>query len=219
MRKWSEKYVDYMHYTVPLKAGIAAGYEFPSDYVGQYGTWEAVKHIYTNSHLKHLLSADGDELYISKRYFATEAEKAIQDIRDSWREKQGLSDDNTLIFVAPGNEIEEATFCAENIRKGVKEFLLKYSAPTSMSPKARPVDSFVTVISTHAGSPGEKYMKEFVAKSEWLGKVIFVDNTENQHLDAMCASDLGISYNGQMISSAAACHLPTMNLMEMRMHH
>ena len=82
MRKWSEKYVDYMHYTVPLKSGIAAGYEFPADYVGQYGTWESVKHIYTHSHLKHLLGADGDELYISKRYFATESEKAIQDIRD-----------------------------------------------------------------------------------------------------------------------------------------
>ena len=98
-------------------------------------------------------------------------------------------------------------------------FLVYQSKAISNLTKARPVDSFVTVISTHAGSPGEKYMKEFVAKSEWLGKVIFVDNTENQHLDAMCASDLGISYNGQMISSAAACHLPTMNLFEMRMHH
>ena len=124
-----------------------------------------------------------------------------------------------MVFVAPGNEVEEATFCAENIRKGMKEFLLKYSAPTSMSPKARPVDNFVTVISTHAGSPGEKYMQEFVKNSEWLGKVIFVNNDNNEHLNAMCSSDIGIVYNGQMISSAAACHLPTMNLFEMRMHH
>ena len=87
MRTWSEKYVDYMHYTVPLKSGVAAGYEFPADYVGQYGAWEAVKHIYTNSHLKDLLSKDGDELYISKRYFATESEKAIQNIREQWRQK------------------------------------------------------------------------------------------------------------------------------------
>ena len=101
----------------------------------------------------------------------------------------------------------------------MKEFLLKYSAPTSMSPKARPVDNFVTVISTHAGSPGEKYMQEFVKNSEWLGKVIFVSNDDNEHLNAMCSSDIGIVYNGQMISSAAACHLPTMNLFEMRMHH
>ena len=35
----------------------------------------------------------------------------------------------------------------------------------------------------------------------------------------MCASDYGIIHDGQMVSSAAACHLPTMNLFNMRMHH
>jgi len=35
----------------------------------------------------------------------------------------------------------------------------------------------------------------------------------------MCASDIGIVYDGQMASSAVACHLPTMNLVKMRMHH
>ena len=62
-------------------------------------------------------------------------------------------------------------------------------------------------------------MQEFVKNSEWLGKVIFVSNDDNEHLNAMCSSDIGIVYNGQMVSSAAACHLPTMNLFEMRMHH
>jgi len=38
-------------------------------------------------------------------------------------------------------------------------------------------------------------------------------------LDAMCASDFGIIHDGQMISSAAACHLPTMNVFNMRMHN
>lgn len=35
----------------------------------------------------------------------------------------------------------------------------------------------------------------------------------------MCASDFGIIHDGQMISSAAACHLPTMNVFNMRMHN
>ena len=55
------------------------------------------------------------------------------------------------------NEKNEAEFTAENVRRGIKEFLLKYSAPTSMSPKALPLDNFVTVISLHENSPGEKY--------------------------------------------------------------
>ena len=61
-------------------------------------------------------------------------------------------------------------------------------------------------------------MREFVRNSEWMGNVIFVTNEENDHLSAMCASDFGIIHNGQMVSSAAACHLPTMNVFDMKMN-
>ena len=166
-----------------------------------------------------MVAPDSGDLHVSKRYFATDLEKGIVDVRDAFRTKHGLTDDNTLIFVAPGNELNETTFCAENVRKGIKEYLLKYSAPTSMSAKARPLDNFVTVISTHTGSEGERYIREHVRENNWHGKVVFVSNDENEHIDAMCASDFGIIHNGQMISSAAACHLPTMNIFNMRMHH
>lgn len=140
-------------------------------------------------------------------------------IRQEWREAHGVPDSAHLIFYAPGNEKKEAVFTAENVRKGIKEFLLKYSAPTSLSPKALPMSDFVTVISLHSGSEGEKYMKEFLKTKEWTGKVIFVTNEDNDHIEAMCASDVGIIHDGQMVSSAAACHLPTMNVFDMRMHH
>jgi hypothetical protein len=219
MRNWSEQYVDYMHYTVPLTAKVGGGYEFPSEYIGQYGAFEAVRHIYQQSNLKHLVSQDGSELHVSKKYFATDTEKAIQGIRSSWRAQNGIADNATVIFYAPGNELKEAQFTAESARKGIREFLLKYSAPTSLSPKARPLDNFVTVISTHSGSNGEQHIKEFVRESEWMGKVVFVSNDDNEHLNAMCSSDFGIVHDGQMVSSAAACHLPTMNVFDMRMHN
>lgn len=124
-----------------------------------------------------------------------------------------------MLFFAPGNEANEVEFTVENVRKGVKEFLLKYSAPTSLSPKARSLDSFVTVISLHQGSEGERAFREATKDDDWMGKVVFVSDENNGHLDAMCAADMGIMYDGQMISSAAACHLPTMDLIKMRMHH
>ena len=109
MRNWSEKYIDYMHYTVPLTSAVGAGYKFPSEYMGQYGVFEAVRHIYTrSSQLKSLVSEDGSELHVSKRYFSTDCEKAIQDVRTQWRDEQGLSDDHTVIFFAAGNELKEA---------------------------------------------------------------------------------------------------------------
>ena len=35
----------------------------------------------------------------------------------------------------------------------------------------------------------------------------------------MAASDVGLVYDGQMVSAAAVLHLPTMILLNMRMHH
>ena len=57
-----------------------------------------------------------------------------------------------------------------------KEFLLKYSAPTSLSPKALPLDNFVTVISLQSGSKGESYVREYLRENQWHGKVIFVSD-------------------------------------------
>jgi hypothetical protein len=48
---------------------------------------------------------------------------------------------------------------------------------------------------------------------------VIVYNDNNEHIDAMAASDFGIVYDGQMVGAAAACHLPTMILIKMRMHH
>ena len=107
----------------------------------------------------------------------------------------------------------------ENLRKGVKEFLLKYSAPTSLSPKALPLDgNFVTIISTHKGSQGEQYVKEYLAQNEWTGKVVMVNEKDNQHYDAMAASDFGFVYDGQMVSAANALHLPVNCMIQMRMN-
>jgi len=85
MRQWSMKYVDHMHFTTPLTSITHAdGFSFPGEYVGQYGVYEAVKHIYQrNSNMTDLVK--DDSLYVSKRYFSTDLEKGIEQIRDEWR--------------------------------------------------------------------------------------------------------------------------------------
>jgi hypothetical protein len=87
-RQWTEKYVDHMHYTVPLTCATGDNYKFPAEYIGQYGVYEAVKHIYSkNSGLAHLVSEDGNSLKTSNKYFASEVEKGIDYIRQEWRQK------------------------------------------------------------------------------------------------------------------------------------
>lgn len=83
-----------MHFTVPLTCATGDNYSFPSEYIGQYGVFEAVKHIYSkNSNLAHLINNDGNSLMTSNKYFASEMEKGIDHIRQEWRQKHEINDD------------------------------------------------------------------------------------------------------------------------------
>ena len=94
LRDYHLKYIDFMHYTVPLVTCVGANWKFPSEYMGQYGVFEAVRHIYRqSSQLRSLVSEDGSELHVSQRYFSTDTEKAIQEIRSRWRAQNGIGDD------------------------------------------------------------------------------------------------------------------------------
>lgn len=208
--------IDYAHYTVPLQTANSNGFRFPGEYIGQYGTYEAIKHVYQKSALKDL--AKDEHILVNKRYFASDMEKAIEGIRSSFRASHNIDPEAHAIFIAPGNEKSEVEFCMENLRKGVKEFLLKYSAPTSLSPNALPLDKFVTIISVQEGSDGEAWVKQYLSENQWTGKLVVVTDANNAHFDAMAASDFGFIYDGQMVSSANALHLPVNCMINMRMH-
>lgn len=218
LRQWDEQYIDYMHYTIPKRTPTPGEYFFPGKYVGQFGVYDAVRHLMKSDpaqkHLVHDFS-----IQLNNKWFAGDLDVAIQKVRANFRNKHQIDDDSTVIFFAPGNEKNEATFCFESVRRGVEEFLLKYSAPTSLSPVAKPLDKFHTIISLEKGSNAEKYVRELLEERGWKGNFTIVTDQNNEHFDAMAASDLGIVYDGQLIGSAAACHLPTMILLDMRMHH
>uniref|UniRef100_A0A7S3MRE3 lipid-A-disaccharide synthase n=1 Tax=Strombidium inclinatum TaxID=197538 RepID=A0A7S3MRE3_9SPIT len=211
--------VDFAHYTIPNMVDFQNGFRFPGEYVGQYGVYDAVSHVYSkNESLKHLLK--DDYLLTNQKYFATDMERGVQAIRSNWRAQHNISPDAFTVFVAPGNEKNEVEFCFENLRRGIKEFLLKYSSPTSLSPKALPLeDNFVTVISVHSGTQGEAAVKALLKEREWTGRVIIVNEQDNAHYDAMAGSDFGFVYDGQMVSSANALNLPVNCMIYMRMHH
>jgi hypothetical protein len=217
-KEFSLHQMDFIHYTVPLHTANTNGFQFPSEYVGQYGVYDAIKHIYNSSAtLKPLVKED--HLLTNKRYFTTDTEKAVQAIREKFRGEHNIDPSAYSIFIAPGNEKNEVEYCMENLRKGVKEFLLKFSNPTSLSHKALPLDgNFVTVLSVMEGSDGEAYVKEYLANNEWYGRIVLVSDNNNQHFDAMAASDFGFIYDGQMVQSANALHLPVNCLINMRMN-
>lgn len=160
-----------------------------------------------------------NSLFINRSYFANDLERAVEGVRENFRQKHHIKASGAVVFFAPGNEVSEAEFCLDTVRKGVKEFILKYSSPTSLSPKAPPADHYTTIISLQSGSRVEEYVHNFLKEKDWFGRVIIVTNNGNEHFDAMAASDFGIVYDGQLVGAAAACHLPTLVLVKMRVHH
>ena len=195
-KEFTLKQMDYCHYTVPLQVTNQNGFVFPGDYVGQYGVYEAVKHVYnSSSNLKHLIK--DDHLLTNTRYFSSDMENAILKIRSKFRQEHNIDEKAFSIFIAPGNEQAEVEFTMEQLRRGVKEFLLKYSSPTSLSPQAAPLETgFVIILSLHAGSPGEKWVRDYLQKNEWKGKLIIVTDENNVHYNAMAASDFGFIHDG-----------------------
>ena len=74
-KQWALPYMDYVHFTQNLSSPTPDGFNFPSEYVGQYGCYDAVRHVYANSsHLKHLLNEKDGSIHISKKNFGIEME-------------------------------------------------------------------------------------------------------------------------------------------------
>jgi len=217
LKEFSRQYVDYAHFTVPLTTANTNGFVFPGEFVGQYGVYDATKYVYENTPALNGLAKD-DHILVNKRYFSSDMEKAIAAIRTQFRVDNQIDEKAYTIFIAPGNEKSEVEFCLDNLRRGVKEFLLKYSAPTSLSEKAPPLENFATILSVEEGSDGQAFVNEYLRENEWYGKVVTVTNEGNKHFDGMCASDFGFVYDGQMVSSANALHLPVNCMINMRMH-
>ena len=66
---------------MPLTASNANGFVFPGEFVGQYGTYEALAHVYSKTESMRGLLKD-DHLLVNKRHFSPDVEKAVLRIRE-----------------------------------------------------------------------------------------------------------------------------------------
>ena len=86
MKQFSLKYVDFMHFTVPIDPSNVGGFKFPGEFVGQPGVYEAVKHLYKQSKdLSGLVKEDS--LYVNKNYFGTDLENTIIKVKEDFRQR------------------------------------------------------------------------------------------------------------------------------------
>jgi hypothetical protein len=221
VRNWIEghqQFCDFAFYTYALRQINKRWYIFPSHYIGQYGSYEAIRHLYERSGLfPHLLKENS--LLASREHSMDDFEKARIKIGEQFRQKHNIQQDHTVVFLAPGDTIEENEYTLEAFRRGFNEFILKNSYPTSLSNYAPPKGNFKLVVSLHKGTQSEKYIRKFLEENQYETDVIIVTNEGNEHYDSICASDFGVVYNGQMVNAAACLHLNFFTMQNMNDLH
>lgn len=121
--------------------------------------FDALKTLYQKTDLKEL--AKESSILVNENRFAAQLEESIQKRKEAFRERMKIESDDIVVFVSLGNNINESEFSIDACRRGVKEFQLKYGAPTSLSLKALPHNKFWTVISLQKNGTQINYLYIF----------------------------------------------------------
>ena len=212
-----EQYFTEVFYTLAIKQINRYYYTSPSHYIGQYGTYEALRHLFQKSGMTQFVK--DKSILLSRFHSYEDIEEAREILSSKFREKYDIKEEDTCIFFAPGDTIGENEYTLEEFRKGFNEFIFKYSYPSSIIQYAPKRSAFKLIVSLHKGTESEKYVKDFINSNEFATQLIVVTNEDNEHYSAMCASDYGFVYNGQMVSSAASLHLNFMTMQDMNDLH
>lgn len=208
---------DYAFYTLALPQINQRYFTYPSHYIGQYGAYDALRFLFSNGGFSHLVREHS--IIISRQNHLNDVENARLKISEKFKEKKGINKNATCIFFAPGNTIGECDYSLEDFRKGYNEFILKYTYPSALSTNAPPKEYFKLIVSVDKNTDTATKIKDFIQGNRYETEVIIVDNSENEHYEAMCASEFGFVYNGQMLSSAVTLHLNVNTMQDMNDLH
>jgi hypothetical protein len=190
VRHWDENhgfFCDEAFYTYALKQINKKNYVYPSHYIGQYGVYDALRHIFVKSGLfKDFIFENS--IMVSRNHSLDHIERARMKIAEEFRKNHGFNAENTLVFFAPGDTLEENVYTLEAFIKGYNEFILKNSYPTSLSHYAPPKSQFKLVVSLHKDTNSEQFVRNYLKTSNIETDVIIVTNENNEHFDAICVT-------------------------------
>lgn len=192
-------------------------YVYPSHYIGQYGAYDALRFLFSQGGMEHLIKKNS--ILVSREHVLHDIEECRLKVKEDFYSKNNIEKNSTLIYFCPGNTIGETEYSLEDFRRGYNEFVLKYSSPTSMSKNSPPKSKYVLIVSIHKGTDSEKAITDFINQNKFETRIILVNNEDNSHYSGMCASDFGFVYNGQMLSAAAALHLNVYTMQNMNDLH
>lgn len=141
------KYVDYCFYKIAKRPILEHLYEFPGTCVGNKGVYNAFKFLYSKSPEFANYASDQSMLLhseLNKDYM----ESLVTIERQAFREKNGLSETCTVLFLAPGQYEEEYKWSIPLLKDSIKEFTNKKSISSTLTNP----EELAVVISTNGNS-------------------------------------------------------------------
>ena len=99
---WDENYksvCDFAFYNLAQKQITRRHFIFPGHYIGQYGSYEALRHLWKKTKPQFLLE---ESILLSRDYSLDDIEQSRKIVSKEFREKNLIEEDDTVVFFAPG---------------------------------------------------------------------------------------------------------------------
>lgn len=99
---WDEHYksvCDFAFYSLAQKQINRRHFVFPGHYIGQYGAYEALRHLLKKTKPSLLLE---ESILLSRDYSLDDIEHSRKIVSKEFREKHRIEEDHTVVFFAPG---------------------------------------------------------------------------------------------------------------------
>ena len=99
---WDDHYksiCDFAFYSLAQKQISRRHFVFPGHYIGQYGAYEALRHLLSKTRPDRVLD---ESILISRDYSVDDIEKSRKIVSQEFREKHKIEEDHTVIFFSPG---------------------------------------------------------------------------------------------------------------------
>ena len=194
--------IDHVFYTIPINPRNWSDFQFPSTYVGQSPFEKAYRFLLERNGGEHLVSKDSIQMNID--HFYSETETYIESERKTFRRTHGISEAATVLYLSPGNKLEEIKWSVPILNKTTNEFISQHAEPhQSGSP---PESEYWVVIPSD--SSNYDLINSQVKASGWKARVIVLEN-EEQRRSAQAGSDYSIAYNGDVVFENLVNQLPT----------
>ncbi|EGR28294.1 lipid a-disaccharide synthase, putative [Ichthyophthirius multifiliis] len=205
------EYLDHFFYTIPeVQYNYFNNFQFPSTCVGHEGVGRAIQYLFQKSkaHPNNLASQNSLRIAKDPQQHKEIVEKLVQEQRNISRKELNIPEKQHVFLLVPGNTKNEIKFAVKLLSKTITEF---FKIPQLQNVSKQDFSIIITADSAE----NKSYIDGLLSQNPINGLQVHTVNGEEEKFAAMCAADVGIPMNGEVVSECAALQLPSVIISNM----